>query len=218
MKFQTGISGPLQTNIHSGDRTYALNLYYGCWLLFLKKSIKMGISLGQCRGAIGLFNCIKHERVHVSNQPLCFATLLSVFNWIALVILLVFILNNDIEINPGPMSPNLLNIGHCNRRGFRANFHDLLIHLTTAYDIFFISETMLSSRVRCDSLKIKGYHEPVPKDRTHHGGGLLIYISNSVISKRRLHLESSDIETLWVEIKNKGMKFFVCSWRHSGSK
>ena len=136
----------------------------------------MGISLDQYRGAIGLFNCIKHGRVHVSNQPLCFATLLSVFNCIALVILLVLILSNDIEINPGPMSPNLLKIGHCNIRGIWVNFHDLLIHLTTAYDIFCISETMLSSRVRCDSLKIKGYQEPVRKDRTQHGGGLLVYM------------------------------------------
>ena len=37
-----------------------------------------------------------------------------------------------------------------------------------------------------------------------------MYISNSVISKRRLDLESSDIETLWIEIKTKGMKFLVC--------
>ena len=42
---------------------------------------------------------------------------------------------------------------------------------------------------------------PYRKDRTNHGGGILVYINNDLLHKRRHDLEIFWEESVWVEIK-----------------
>ena len=130
---------------------------------------------------------------------------------IGAVIALLLILSNDVEFNPGPDKHKPFKIGHNNIRGLRSNFVDLKVMLSSMFDIFCISETMLSSHVENSTIRIPGYQMPLRKDRDHNGGGLLVYISNNVSVTRRPDLESSTIETLWLEVKAKGLKFLVCN-------
>ena len=136
---------------------------------------------------------------------------MSVFTLVCVVIILLLILSNDIELNPGPLNTRNLSVGHCNIRGIRANLADLKVHLSTYYDMFCLTETMLSQPVGMGELKIKGYQAPVRRDRDHNGGGLMIYLSNNVHAKRRNDLESPSIETIWVECEVKGIKLLICN-------
>ena len=64
---------------------------------------------------------------------------------------------------------------------------------------------MLSNNVNDDNLKIPGYQKPLRKVRDQSGRGLIIYLSNNIRAKRRPDLESSNNETMWVEMKLKGL-------------
>ena len=48
---------------------------------------------------------------------------------------------------------------------------------------------------------------PYRKDRTNHGGGVLVYIKNSLLHKRRLDLEIFWAESIWMEIKINNHQF-----------
>ena len=45
------------------------------------------------------------------------------------------------------------------------------------HQILCLSETHLNNTVDIDSLKIECYDEPLRKDRTQNGGGVMVYIS-----------------------------------------
>ena len=42
---------------------------------------------------------------------------------------------------------------------------------------------------------------PYRKDRTKHGGGILVYINNNLMHQRRQDLEVFWEESIWVELK-----------------
>ena len=170
--------------------------------------IVMGMSLDQYRGAIGSFNNVKFILVPATNFCAC-AAWVSVSNVLITVIVLLLLFSNDIELNPGPRKH--YTVGHCNIRGIRAKLSDLRVHLTYQYDIFCISESMLSDNIPNNIIKINGYQIPFRGDRDHNGGGLLTYFSNNMMVKHRNDLESSSIETLWTEVSIRGLKFLVCN-------
>ena len=47
-------------------------------------------------------------------------------------------------------------------------------------------------------LILEGFDEPLRKDRTRNGGGILVYVSNLLEYNRRHALESPNIETILV--------------------
>ena len=47
-------------------------------------------------------------------------------------------------------------------------------------------------------------------DLTPHSGGILVYVSNAFISKRRCDLEIKSVHALWVEIKYRATAFLLC--------
>ena len=47
---------------------------------------------------------------------------------------------------------------------------------------------------------------------TGKGGGVLIYVADHVDYERRIDLESTEVESIWIEIKIKNSKsFLACS-------
>ena len=170
----------------------------------------MGISLEQYRGAIGSYNCVKYTSVPSNSIHYYFATLIGVSNLLIAIIILLLRLSNDIELNPGPDRKNI-RVCQINIRGLRANFSDLQTSVSNLYDIICIQETMLSNNVNDDNLKIPGYQKTLRRDRDQNGGGLIIYLSNNIRAKRRPDLESSNNETMWVEMKLKGLAVLLCN-------
>ena len=62
-------------------------------------------------------------------------------------------------------------------------------------------ETFFHQNISNDSLNINGFVQE-RKDRTENcGGGWLAYILENLEYKRKLDLERSNIETMWLEIK-----------------
>ena len=45
--------------------------------------------------------------------------------------------------------------------------------------------------------------------KTNNGSGILIYVRDQLDYVRRLDLESSDIESIWIEVKIKNVKSFL---------
>ena len=160
----------------------------------------MGISLEQYRGAIGSYNCVKYTSVPSNSIHYYFATLIGVSNLLIAIMILLLRLSNDIELNPGPDRKNI-RVCQINIRGLHANFSNLQTSVSNLYDIICIQETMLSNNVNDDNLKIPGYKKNLRRDRDQNGGGLIIYLSNNIRAKRRPDLESSNNETMWVEMK-----------------
>ena len=70
---------------------------------------------------------------------------------------------------------------------------------------------MLSNNVHDDNLKIPGYQTPLRRDRDQNDGGLIINLTNNFRAKRRPDLESSNNETMWVEMKLQGLAVLLCN-------
>jgi hypothetical protein len=70
------------------------------------------------------------------------------------------------------------------------------------YDILVFTETWLSPNISDDDIMISNFTKPYRADRIGRlGGGVAIYIRDTLISKECYDLRIAGLETLWVEIK-----------------
>ena len=111
-------------------------------------------------------------------------------------------LDNDVERNPGPAPSQeyRLSILHCNIRSIR-NKLDFIKNNFVDFDILCFSETHLDCQISTDLLLLDGFDSPIRKDRTNHGGGLLVYLSKQLSSSRCFELEIFCNESIWVNVK-----------------
>ena len=106
----------------------------------------------------------------------------------------------DIERNPGPSEiPQDLAIAHLNIRSIR-NKLDYIRDNFLDFDILCFSETHLDDLVPLELLKLENFDEPYRKDRTNHGGGVLMYLNSCFAHKRRPDLETYCDESIWVQL------------------
>ena len=107
----------------------------------------------------------------------------------------------DVHPNPGPSTSetHTLDIFHLNTRSVR-NKLDHLSDIVDSYHILCFSETHLDNSVDSSNLLIEGFDEPIRKDRTQHGGGVMVYLSNLLKYKRRLDLESQRLDFGWLVV------------------
>ena len=82
------------------------------------------------------------------------------------------------------------------------------------FDVFGICETFLNPAIDDISINVQGY-KIERKDRYESanavagkGGGVLIYVADHVDYERRIDLESTEVESIWIEIKMKNSKSF----------
>ena len=187
----------------------------------------MGNSLEQWRACIGMFNsnsficCIRSTvsfrlffscNIAIANllafcKLICKAT--SVFMkeslhnaYFTMLLLLLLLQSGDIETNPGPSTLNhgSLSILHSNIRSIR-NKLDFIKDFFFDFNILCFTETHLDPNVLTDSIMFEHFDSPYRKDRTNHGGGVLVYLSNDLFHKRKPELEVFCDESIWVEIK-----------------
>ena len=81
-----------------------------------------------------------------------------------------------------------------------------------------MSETHLEPNIHSDTLLFEGYDLPIRKDRTHNGGGVMIYMSNILKYTRRDDLEDPRLETIWVEVTSKAQNILICCFYRSDFK
>ena len=186
----------------------------------------MGNGVDQWRVSIGLFDsrvCVCRQRVKVTFSwyftfqyfvfilsgfnhavRLMFTSLKDLVNNLDFKLLLLFLIleAGDVEKNPGPnTTEHSLSIIHSNIRSIRNKF-DFITEYFLDFDILCFTETHLDVNILSDSLILTDkFDAPYRKDRSNHGGGLLVYLSHELVHKRRLDLEGYWNESIWAEIK-----------------
>ena len=85
-------------------------------------------------------------------------------------------------------------------------------------NVFGICETFLTPAIDDISFNIQGYkierndRYESANEISGKGRGVLIYVADHIEYERRIDLESSEVESIWIEIKIKNSKsFLVCS-------
>jgi exonuclease III len=75
-------------------------------------------------------------------------------------------------------------------------------------NIFGISETKIDSSFPDKQFQLQGYNM-FRKDRTCHGGGLLVYVQSHILCRRRMDLETSITENITLEVNLGGKVYYV---------
>ena len=85
-------------------------------------------------------------------------------------------------------------------------------------DILFLAETKIDSTVSSRLVSHPGFR-PIRKDCKKGAGGLLVYIRNDLLAYRHLKLESSDIESICLDVtESNNSRFIVCACYRSPAK
>ena len=77
-------------------------------------------------------------------------------------------------------------------------------------DVFCINESWLDDSIGEYEYEINGY-QIFSKHRNRHGGGIVVYIKDSLIVMRRNDLEITDVECIWLEITMSNKNILLCS-------
>ena len=160
------------------------------------------------------------ENASFTKQLLLLLSLIIFMSWLIHLILL----SGDIESNPGPNSvksltdttlssldslSNHLSIMHLNIQSLVPKL-DLVEGESVAYDILVFSESWLKPEVREDSILIENYLQPFRTDRCDRpGGGVVVYVRDTLICMRRPDLEIRGLEAVWVVIQTKSKKVLI---------
>jgi exonuclease III len=102
-------------------------------------------------------------------------------------------------------------IAHLNVNGILSKlpFIKILLH-QTKLDIFSICETKINDTITDNDIKIDGY-VCYRKDRNRNGGGVLLYVNENLDSRPLKHLQTENIESIWVKVCLKKSKpIYLC--------
>ena len=93
------------------------------------------------------------------------------------------------------------NIATFNARSIRNKLDELnYFTKSSSIHILALTETWLGPSITDDRIELIGFQTPFRRDRNESGGGVCVYLSNHVSGKRRVDLEHSDLELIWIEI------------------
>ena len=85
--------------------------------------------------------------------------------------------------NGSPIDTKNVNIVHFNINSITANGRiDQLSTIcdTLKVDVLILTETKLDCSIPNNLLSIKGYHEPIRRDRNRSGGGVFLFMSQNI--------------------------------------
>ena len=125
---------------------------------------------------------------------------------------------NDIDLSrlkslkdQNPKNPFLC---HLNINSLRHKIVDLGHVLNQiGIEIVAISETKLCSDFPDAQFQVDGYvYPPCRKDRTKHGGGIMVFVKNDLITKRKQEFESDSVEIVSLELTISRKKWIIFSF------
>ena len=123
------------------------------------------------------------------------------------VCIFLLILSGDIHPNPGPLQlsdDTNIRLCHLNARSILrpGRLDEVYLELCSldSFDIIGVSKSHLSVSVPDDDVKLENYNV-LRRDQNRHGGGVMLYVHNSLSCTRRSDLELDEIELLWCEIQ-----------------
>ena len=77
-------------------------------------------------------------------------------------------------------NPNRIIIGHLNINSIRNKFEELKLLVKDSLDLIIITETKIDNSFIISQFLIDGFSMPFRADRDKHGGGILVYIRESI--------------------------------------
>ncbi|MCG8078095.1 MAG: hypothetical protein JAY75_17890 [Candidatus Thiodiazotropha taylori] len=118
--------------------------------------------------------------------------------------------SGDIEPNPGPATSynGSITILHSNIRSLR-NKLNFIKETFLDFNILAFTESHLDASVTTENILLEQFDTPYRKDRTNHGGGVIIYVSNDLLHTRKPELEIYCDESIWIEIKMRKETFLL---------
>ena len=72
------------------------------------------------------------------------------------------------------------------------------------------TETKLDANVHPSLYALDHFHSLFAKHHNRHGGGVAIYVKDSIPTKRLPHLEVGDFELIWCKLGAKNHTILVC--------
>ena len=78
------------------------------------------------------------------------------------------------------------------------------------YDIITISESHLHAGIPSNVFALPGFHEIIRKDRGAQGGGVAVFIRDSIQFKRVYEYEKAHLEAIWLRINSIEGKVLLC--------
>ena len=157
-----------------------------------------------------MFNhLLMYKRVNANN-------LLQSMVALSHVLIMLVALSGDVHPNPGPDNvTNDISICHVNVRslGAEGRMESIQTDLADKHDIIAVTETWLRPTDDSSKFHLAGFQSPIRKDRNFGQvgyGGVLLWVANSIVCKRRPDLEVQGIESIWVEIRKSNIKFLIC--------
>jgi len=199
----------------------------------------MGSDLISWRAAIGLhhgrgYKFVKKSTIHVNLWAHCINLVYAIFNFnhdlmssnmhsitdiaqnlqlcFIIIQLILLIKAGDVELNPGPVqhvSEYTLSLFHCNIRSIRNKLEYIRDNLTD-FNVLCFTETHLDHNILDSELHLSSvFDAPYRKDRTNHGGGILLYTNKDLYHTRIPDLEIYCNESIWIKIKVKSEVFLI---------
>ena len=140
----------------------------------------------------------------------------------------LLLLCGDIQVNPGPdsvtddttssstssitsfeMLSKHLSIFHLNIQSIFPKI-DLIRCEANAYDILVFSESWLKPEITDEQIYIENFKPPFRNDRSGRiGGGVVIFVRDTITCKRQLDLEIRGLEAVWIEILMNSKKVLL---------
>ena len=171
------------------------------------------------------------RRLRKSSKNIPFVCLILIlFHVVVLVswLFILILLSGDIELNPGPYSVdgsadtsdilsstsfdslnNHLSILHLNIQSILPKI-DLIRGEATSYEILIFSESWLKPTVNNHEIRIENFMPPFRTDRNDRpGGGVIVYVRDTLSCKRRVDLEVQGVEGVWLELTIKSKRILV---------
>ena len=106
-------------------------------------------------------------------------------------------LNKALHKNQG------MKIGCLNVRGLLGKIDEIKLILTECkFDIMGVCETFMDCNISDKEISVQGYSF-VKKNRTRHGGGVLLYVKHDIDYNELTGLTGGDVESVWIKVRHR---------------
>ena len=107
------------------------------------------------------------------------------------------------SFNPSELVASNLSFVHYNVQSLAPKIQQLYADLCF-FDVLAFTETWLDTNTSSSDITLSNYQTPFRKDRlADRHGGVIVYVKDTIIARRRQDLEVNDLECIWLELKVK---------------